>query len=637
MSAILGLIHFDGQPIAIESLWPALDVLAHRGPDGQGRWQEGPVLLAHWMLHTTPESLHEQQPLIAPEGDLVLVADARIDNRDELLTALRLRSSAERPITDAELILAAYRRWGTACPDRLIGDFAFALWDRRTRQLFAARDGMGVRPFYYLHDGRRFAFATLLPAIRRLPEVLQDIDEELVHHFMTDTLDQEKERTFYRAIRRLPGGHALLADAQGLRLWRYWQPDLEQEVRFRTEAEYMEAFRACFEESVRCRLRSAFSIGSHLSGGLDSSSVTSMAATLLRRKNEMLYSFSAIFRDIPDTYIKWIDERDYVDEVIRKYENIYPIFLDATKYSPIISLEEIIARYSQPFEVSNYHLIFKFSKIAREKNIRVMLNGIDGDTVISYGWDWLTYLFEQKRWIRFEKEIKMCELRYKTSFNQLAIQLINSVLIKWLCQLKWIDVIRAFRWISVYYKSISKKILIRNFLLKLLNCRKHSINSDLSLIQRHWRQIIDGGWQWAVEFVDIVERSNNIESRYPFFDRRLIELSISYPLFYKLRNGWTRYILRLSLGEILPEKNRWRVHKSSIDYAFHKALYKYEKKRLKMIMNDNKLGEYVSSDYIYKNYNYFCNNLMNDVWVRSRSAFILYKLIILKTWLETIQ
>ncbi|WP_243664329.1 asparagine synthase-related protein [Rhodothermus marinus] len=360
------------------------------------------MLLAHWMLHTTPESLHEQQPLVAPEGDLVLVADARIDNRDELLAALGLRSMAERPVTDAALILAAYRRWEADCPDRLIGDFAFAIWDRRHRRLFAARDGMGVRPFYYFHDGRRFAFATLLPAVRLLPDVPQDIDEEMILRYLSrHGIESERERTFYSALRRLPGGHALLVDAQGLRLWAYWQPELK-ELRLGSEAEYAEAFRATFEEAVRCRLRSVTPIGSHLSGGLDSSSVSCMAAFLL--KDHPLHIYSAIFPDLPEERRREMDERAYVNAVHRYYPNIVPHFFRPEFVSPLVDLENILAYYDQPFLSANYHFGWGFARMARQDGVRILLNGLDGDSVVLHGWDRLTQLFREGAWEAFAQE-----------------------------------------------------------------------------------------------------------------------------------------------------------------------------------------------------------------------------------------
>ncbi len=161
MSGIVGIYYINGRPVEGETLGRMVDILAHRGPDGADIWCEGNIGLGHRMLWTTPESLMEKQPLVDRTGNLVLTADARIDNRGELISALRLNDSPVEKITDSALILAAYAEWGNQCPEKLIGDFAFAIWDKRKQVLFCARDHMGVKPFYYYYEpGKFFAFAS---------------------------------------------------------------------------------------------------------------------------------------------------------------------------------------------------------------------------------------------------------------------------------------------------------------------------------------------------------------------------------------------------------------------------------------------------------------------------------------------
>ena len=154
MSAIVGFYGRDGQPVDRADLERMTESLAHRGPDGAGVWHIGPVGLGHRMLWTTPESLHEQLPLTGKKGDLVITADARIDNRDELITALGLAQWSHGEITDSELILRAYEQWGEDSPKRLLGDFAFAIWDERRQELFCARDP----PKIAFHQGDSCAF-----------------------------------------------------------------------------------------------------------------------------------------------------------------------------------------------------------------------------------------------------------------------------------------------------------------------------------------------------------------------------------------------------------------------------------------------------------------------------------------------
>lgn len=154
MSAIAGIYYLDGQPVDPADLGRMLETLAHRGSDRVGVWSEGHIGFGHRMLWTTPESLQEQLPLVNQTGDLAIAADARIDNRDELIAALGLMDRPSDKITDSQLILAAYEKWGDRCPEKLLGDFAFAIWDGRSQRLFCARAPMGVKPFYYYRSSR---------------------------------------------------------------------------------------------------------------------------------------------------------------------------------------------------------------------------------------------------------------------------------------------------------------------------------------------------------------------------------------------------------------------------------------------------------------------------------------------------
>src|SRR5690606_4902269 len=147
MGAIVGILRFDGVPVEAEQLASMLDAMPHRGSDNLSVWREGSVGVAQRMFWTTPESQTETLPLISDDGQLVLTADARIDNRDELFTALTI-TKPQGETADSELILAAYERWGESCVDHLLGDFAFALWDGRNKRIFCARDHFGAKPFY---------------------------------------------------------------------------------------------------------------------------------------------------------------------------------------------------------------------------------------------------------------------------------------------------------------------------------------------------------------------------------------------------------------------------------------------------------------------------------------------------------
>lgn len=274
MSAIAGIYYLDGQPVDPADLGRMLETLAHRGSDRVGVWSEGHIGFGHRMLWTTPESLQEQLPLVNQTGDLAIAADARIDNRDELIAALGLMDRPSDKITDSQLILAAYEKWGDRCPEKLLGDFAFAIWDGRSQRLFCARAPMGVKPFYYYRSSRLFVFASEIKALLCLVEVPRLLNELKVAYHLA-LLFEDQAITFYQNIWRLLAAHSITIGCEETQIRRYWSSDPTREVRLHSDQEYAEAFREIFTEAVRCRLRSAFPVGSTLSGGLDSSSIAS--------------------------------------------------------------------------------------------------------------------------------------------------------------------------------------------------------------------------------------------------------------------------------------------------------------------------------------------------------------------------
>src|SRR5437899_3351224 len=239
MSAIAGIVRLDGAPADPANLERMLERLAHRGPDGHGSHIADSCGLGHRMLWTTPESLHERLPLMNPTGDLTLTADARIDNRDELCSLL----SAPSTVTDADLILQAYARWGERCPEHLLGDFAFALWDARRGLLFCARDHFGVKPLYYHHrPGRLFAFASDITRLLVLSDVPRRLNETRVADYLVPLLE-DKEITFYEEIVRLPPAHRMTVDREGIRRQEYWSLDPEREIRLGADDEIAATFR----------------------------------------------------------------------------------------------------------------------------------------------------------------------------------------------------------------------------------------------------------------------------------------------------------------------------------------------------------------------------------------------------------
>jgi asparagine synthase (glutamine-hydrolysing) len=318
LSGICGLVNLDGAPIEPEALKKMAGAAAHRGPDGVRYHTERAVGLAYLALNITPESARERQPLVSERSDLVLVADARIDNRQELVRTLWDGNHLPDEIpTDAELILEAYRRWGEGCPAHLIGDFAFAIWDARRGRLFAARDAMAMRALYYRVEPRRVLFATEVKQILAADGVPARLFEPAVGAYLAGSFGH-LEWSFYEGISQLAPAHALVVDESGQRTWRYWDIDPDLRIEYSTEEEYVEHFLEVFLEAVRCRLRSTKPVGLFLSGGMDSGSIASAAGWLLRREElvgeQAFRAYCWAFKELPQS-----DERHISSGIVDHY------------------------------------------------------------------------------------------------------------------------------------------------------------------------------------------------------------------------------------------------------------------------------------------------------------------------------
>ncbi len=590
MSAIAGIYFLDGRPADPADLERMVERLAHRGPDGSAVWASVSVGLGHRMLRTTPESLHEKLPLRNSTKDLILTADARLDNRNELMSTLGITGRPPGEITDSELILGAYERWGERCPEKLLGDFAFALWDRRAQALFCARDHFGVKPFYYYRSDRLFAFASEIKALLSLPEVPRRLNEVRVADYLVPMLE-DKVITFYQEILRLPPAHAMIVSPQGASLRSYWALDPTREIRYRSDEEYADAFREIFTEAVRCRLRSAYPVGSMLSGGLDSSSIVCVARRLpAQNGGHRLHTFSAIFPDVPEC-----DERPFINAVLAP-GGLEPHYVHGDQLSPLADLEHVLDQEDEPFYAPNLFLHWGLYSAAEQHGIRVLLDGLDGDTTISHGIGFLVELARTGRWTTLASEVTWLSKRYNRAPWSILFHLAVKPLVPEPVRLVW-RVLRnsAQRGRSpntIISPGFARRIGLAERTRSLLAKRARPARTS---IEDHWRRLTSGVIPFALEVADRTAAAFSIEPRYPFFDRRVVEFCLALPPEQKLRQGWTRMVMRRAMAKILPAEVQWRSGKADLSPNFIRGLLGCHERVLEeVILNHPKaIEEYV--------------------------------------------
>jgi len=605
MSGITGIFRRDGKDVDPADIKRMNDKISHRGPDGSKVWCEGPVALGHQMLHTTPESLHETLPFEDEESGLVITADARIDNRKDLAPKLGIEDNEY--VSDSYFILKAYEKWGEKCPDELLGDFAFVIWDGK--KLFCVKDHMGVKPFYYYLSDDVVVFSTEIKALFEIQEVPHGLNEtKLALYLMKDTFDHEL--TFYENIKNLPSAHFLKLDNHVIKKNRYWKLDPNLQIVLDSEEEYATVFLEIFTEAIQCRLRNAFPLGFELSGGLDSSSIVCTAKKILKQKNTNLNNvttFSRIFDETPES-----DERYYIKKVV-SIEGIKPYFINADNVSPLENIEDILQQQDQPFYTPHITKQIKSYKKMNELGLRVLISGQGGDQNISLGRNYLRELAITFQWEKFVREIKA----FSNNMNKPVYHTIIEKVI--------------FPSLPHNLKKCIKILLGRNLnllnnnFLEDLGVNEESYNTTLDDLNKitskeyHYYNINQAFHETVFGTIDRRVANFNIEVRFPFYDKRIIEFCYALPSEMKFKKGWNRYVLRLAMANILPNEIQWRPHKTNLGHTYKKNLLLEKETLKKMIYVDNKIiAKYVNLrkiQDIYEEYKSGKGNNQFELWL----------------------
>ncbi|MEM9005880.1 MAG: lasso peptide isopeptide bond-forming cyclase [Cyanobacteria bacterium P01_F01_bin.86] len=666
MSGIAGIVCLNGQAVNPSDVATMLNTLTHRGPDGHHSWLQDTVGLGHRMLWTTPESLFETLPLVSSTGDLVLTADARIDNRESLLEELALGDRPLEKIADSEFILAAYQKWGVDCSKHLLGAFAFALWDASTQSLFCARDHLGVKPFYYAYQaGQSLLLASEIKALLALPQVSRDLNPVRLGDYIALMMN-DKCFTSYQNVLRLPPAHNLLLTTAGLKTWSYWSLDPDYELTLDSKEAYAEKFRQLFTEAVRCRLRSAFSVGSHLSGGLDSSAITCVARQLLADSPETpLHTFSNIFDTVTEC-----DERPYIQAVLDQ-GGLTPYYVQADQFGPLQDTADIWQYEDEALLGPSHSYPWHLNRASQQAGVRIVLDGLDGDTTISHGFARLHELAQQGNWTVFCDEAEGLAKNFDRSTRNIFKQYGYPVLKQWGTIGRWWPLLQAIQKLHSRWRLSRKRLWVecglRPWKAQLkrrlhfdkapkdpaqaayLNLVKPSFATQINLEHRlhdcdqpacisptakeeHWRALTHGILPFVLEQLDRCAAAYSLEVRHPFMDKRLIEFCLALPAEQKLSQGWSRMILRRALAGILPEAVQWRGGKADMTANFLHGLLVRDRQQLDDIMRNQlePLEPYINLNVLSTAYGRMVSNQTSQ----NTDHMAVWRAVILTLWLQ---
>jgi len=386
MCGIAGMLNFDGEPTSPAILRRMTDAIRHRGPDGEGQYCDGPLGLGHRRLAILDLSPAGHQPMMSPDGRYVLSYNGEIYNFQELRTELEAAGCTFRSRTDTEVLLSAWQKWGERCLTRFNGMFAFALWDRTERELVLARDRYGIKPLYWGRFGESFIFASEIKAILGVTGIPRAVDREgLLEYFTFQNFFTP--RTLFKGVSLLPAGHLLRVRAgagavPASRQW--WDFCFEEPTQPASEEEYAEELDRLFRQAVRRQLVSDVEVGSYLSGGMDSGSITAMAARDLPNLKTFTCGFD--LHSASGMELQY-DEREAAEFMSYKFRTEhYEMVLKAG------DMERCLPRLAWHLEeprVGQSYPNFYIAQLA-SKFVRVALSGTGGDELFG-GYPWRYY------------------------------------------------------------------------------------------------------------------------------------------------------------------------------------------------------------------------------------------------------
>ena len=618
MSGFVSLFDRTESGVSRKQLQNMNHAIRHRGPDGGGMWCDAHIGLGHQQLQSTPESRFDSQP--RRENGLTLTGDIRIDNRSELLKHL---SVSERPekVPDSQLLLDAYREWGTGCIGHIYGAFAFAIWDDDESQLFMARDRLGVKPLYYHLSPDAFAAASEKKGLLTLSSVSGAIDETKIGDFLI-AMYEDRERTFFQSIARLPPAHTMVVDSTEMELSQYWDLDPTRTISMNSDAAYERRFRELFEQAVKACLRTNVSVGTSLSGGIDSSSVTVVARELLP-ETETLHTFSNVYDDAPSS-----DEREFIESVVKR-EGIESHYVFPEQTRGLLDIDEMETYLDQPPHNTMHFAVRGRTRRAAENDVGVVLGGEIGDSAIGYGLGVLPELFWTGRWPQLYAELRsmadILDAPVKHLFKRHVLTtLIPEPVGRWRKKLS-----NQYQPLAEENPTLNPQFVERIGLLDRYESQRASGSSVMPRARRlQRRSLLTGRNTTNFEVLDLIHAACGVEPRYPFADARLLEFSLAIPATQQFSDGWTRSIVRRSLGDRLPEEVQWRPWKTSVSEAFWNALSEENDRIAELCDNSTWQPQYIDSEALKASHSDFQEE------PASQDARALWRALSLSLWLE---
>jgi asparagine synthase (glutamine-hydrolysing) len=564
MCGIAGILSPDPAKISRQRLKEMTDAIAHRGPDGEGFWinPSGQVGLGHRRLAIIDLSPAAAQPMHYLDRYTIL-HNGEIYNYPELKSLLQSKGYLFRSASDTEVILAAYDHYGPECLQYFDGMFAFAIWDQQERKLFAARDRFGEKPLFFYKDADQFLFASEMKALWAAG-IKKESNRKLIFNFITIGYTQNPANgceTFYNGISKLPARSYLIyqADKGELTTAMYWDIKIGDNYSPGEDAA-IQQFTGLLSASVQRRMRSDVPLGTSLSGGLDSSSVV---ATLLANTKHSanvsrghgggprkLRTFSAVFPGFEK------DESAFI-RLASNYFNIENYTVEPRSVDLVRDLEKLVWHQEEPFLSSSIYAQYKVFGLAARHSIKVLLDGQGADELLAgyhkyYHWYW-------QELYRTDKKAFVLELEAARE---------SGVDDRWTWRNRLAANLPVYAGIFLKKKRTARqrnnKELSRDF-VDQFGVSYYDIPHFDKLSGVLYYNTFMNGMEELLRYADRNAMAHGVEVRLPFLNHELVEFLFSLPSHFKIREGWTKWLLRTSMENFLPEEIVWRKDKTGYE------------------------------------------------------------------------
>ncbi len=646
MSGIAGMIRFDGRATPPADITAIEHLLAHRGLVRSQFIEQG-MLLA---FDSTPE--------VNTDAAVYAVADATVFEH----------TGAE---TD---IVGNYVQKGCSSFNQLNADFAVALWDARRQILVLARDILGVKPLYYVHQPGFFcAFATEIKALLAIGEVLPKPNQHKFREYLTwpKAYVPYSSETFYETVSSVLPGHFLQVSSRGVQLETYWKPDLDRLSGLKGADDYSTLFREDFTKAINSRILGKSRVGSHLSGGLDSSSVSCVAQHLLMNQNRpTLHTFTI------DTGLASTDESAYVQEVVRQWNPVHHTVRPESDVLPsILEINHLFDRPEHFIIPSSFHLSVSIK--ARQMGCDTILTGHDGDSVITTGFDYLNQLIDKEDWEDLERACqqvvsqpnrnlvhvsdKWLSLSDRAKFEKYVLYIVGAEVVK---RFKGQSLATLLRTLTSQKQqfNLSAASVLAYCTKRIGDKLSHRALID-SAFSSSFRQLSPPAWQPTTERLracipadnpvpvnQIINTTNVVcneqldhigayyghQYTFPFFDKRVVEIGLATPSWVSFDQGRGRGLIRHGLQSVLPPAIINRLTKTNfVEYGNLSAQQLYQATHEQFTSPSHAIWEVIDRS-VFDKISAIVFNTRIPVQQKTRYNWLLSRIIYLSLWLSAL-